>query len=101
MRRFEDRVVLITGAASGIGRATVERIASEGGRVFCVDVQAEAVEDAAKHAAALGARAIRASATSRRGRRERERRPRVSRASAASTRSATSRASCASRTRTR
>ena len=54
MRRFEDRVVLITGAASGIGRATVERIASEGGRVFCVDVQAEAVEAAAKQAAALG-----------------------------------------------
>jgi meso-butanediol dehydrogenase/(S,S)-butanediol dehydrogenase/diacetyl reductase len=55
MRRFEDRVVLITGAASGIGRATVERIASEGGRVFCVDVQAEAVEASAKQAAALGA----------------------------------------------
>jgi meso-butanediol dehydrogenase / (S,S)-butanediol dehydrogenase / diacetyl reductase len=55
MRRFEDRVVLITGAASGIGRATVERIASEGGRVFCVDVQAEAVEATAKQAAALGA----------------------------------------------
>jgi meso-butanediol dehydrogenase / (S,S)-butanediol dehydrogenase / diacetyl reductase len=55
MRRFEDKVVFITGAASGIGRATVERIASEGGRVFCVDVQAEAVEAAAKQAAALGA----------------------------------------------
>ncbi len=46
--------MLITGAASGIGRATVERIASEGGRVFCLDVQAEAVEAAAKHAASLG-----------------------------------------------
>ena len=54
MRRFEGRSVLITGAASGIGRATVERIASEGGRVFCVDVQAEAVEAAAKAAAELG-----------------------------------------------
>jgi meso-butanediol dehydrogenase/(S,S)-butanediol dehydrogenase/diacetyl reductase len=54
MRRFEGRSVLITGAASGIGRATVERIASEGGNVFCVDVQAEAVEAAAKHAAGLG-----------------------------------------------
>ena len=54
MRRFEGKSVLITGAASGIGRATVERIASEGGKVFCVDVQAEAVEAAAKHAASLG-----------------------------------------------
>ena len=54
MRRFEGRSVLITGAASGIGRATVERIAREGGNVFCVDVQAEAVEAAAKQAAALG-----------------------------------------------
>ena len=55
MRRFEDKVVLITGAASGIGLATAERIASEGGSVFCADVQAEAVEAAAKKAAALGA----------------------------------------------
>ncbi len=57
MRRFEDRVVLVTGAASGIGLATVERLASEGARLFCVDVQAEAVEQAAKTAAALGAEA--------------------------------------------
>jgi Dehydrogenases with different specificities (related to short-chain alcohol dehydrogenases) len=54
MRRFEGRSVLITGAASGIGRATAERIASEGGNVYCVDVQAEAVEETAKRAAALG-----------------------------------------------
>ena len=51
--RFERRVVLVTGAASGIGLATVERIASEGGALFCVDVQAEAVEAAAKRAAEL------------------------------------------------
>jgi len=57
MRRFEDRVVLITGAASGIGRASVERIASEGGRVYCLDVQAEAVEESAKKAIELGAQA--------------------------------------------
>ena len=53
MRRFEDKVVLITGAASGIGLASVERIAREGGRLYCVDVQAEAVETAAKRAAEL------------------------------------------------
>jgi meso-butanediol dehydrogenase/(S,S)-butanediol dehydrogenase/diacetyl reductase len=50
MRRFEDKVALVTGAASGIGRATVERLASEGARIACLDVQAEAVEESAKRA---------------------------------------------------
>jgi len=45
--RFEDRVVLVTGAASGIGRATAERVGAEGGRVLCVDLQAEAAVDTA------------------------------------------------------
>ncbi len=57
MRRFEDKVVLVTGAASGIGRATVERLAREGAKLLCVDVQAEAVEAAAKAVAELGAEA--------------------------------------------
>ena len=46
MRRFEDKVVLVTGAASGIGRATVERMAWEGAKLMCVDIQAEALEAA-------------------------------------------------------
>ena len=57
MRRFEDKVVLVTGAASGIGRATVERLAREGAKLLCVDVQAEALEAAAKAAAEPGAEA--------------------------------------------
>ena len=57
MRRFEDKVVLVTGAASGIGRATVERLAQEGAKLLCVDVQAEAVEATAKQAIELGAEA--------------------------------------------
>jgi meso-butanediol dehydrogenase/(S,S)-butanediol dehydrogenase/diacetyl reductase len=36
--RFEDQVVLITGAASGIGAATARRFASEGARVVVADI---------------------------------------------------------------
>ena len=35
-RRFENKIVLITGATSGIGRAAAEQFAAEGGKVtFC------------------------------------------------------------------
>ena len=42
--RFTDRVVLVTGAGSGIGRASAVRLAREGGSVFCVDLNLAAVE---------------------------------------------------------
>ena len=38
MQRYKDRAVVVTGAGSGIGRASAERIASEGGSVVCVDL---------------------------------------------------------------
>lgn len=44
MDRFSDRVVMVTGAGSGIGRASALRIAQEGGAVFCVDLNEAAVQ---------------------------------------------------------
>lgn len=37
-RRFSGMTVIVTGAGSGIGRATASRIAREGGRVIALDV---------------------------------------------------------------
>jgi dihydroxycyclohexadiene carboxylate dehydrogenase len=36
-QRFQDKVVLVTGAAQGIGRGVALRIAAEGGQVLAVD----------------------------------------------------------------
>lgn len=40
MKRFEGKVALVSGAASGIGRATAERLAREGARVLACDINA-------------------------------------------------------------
>lgn len=42
--RFDDQTVIVTGAASGIGRATALRIAKEGGRVIASDLNQEGLE---------------------------------------------------------
>ncbi|MET0379390.1 MAG: SDR family oxidoreductase [Spongiibacteraceae bacterium] len=43
MRRFENKVVLITGAASGIGAAAAQRFAAEGARLALCDLREPAL----------------------------------------------------------
>ena len=43
--RFAGKTIVVTGAASGIGRATASRIAREGGRVIAVDISAEKLDE--------------------------------------------------------
>ncbi|WIM68248.1 glucose 1-dehydrogenase [Corynebacterium breve] len=45
-QRFAGKSVVITGGASGLGLAVAERIAQEGGNVFLVDLNNEALEAA-------------------------------------------------------
>lgn len=55
-RRFEGRTALVTGAASGMGRATALRLAQEGASVFGVDVNADGLGKVGSEIEALGAR---------------------------------------------
>lgn len=52
------RVVAVTGAASGIGRATAVLLAAEGAHVACLDVQEDALHGLAKEIAAAGGTAM-------------------------------------------
>src|SRR5437667_10934343 len=46
MREFRDRVAVVTGAASGIGRGLAEKFAAEGMRVVLADVEQGALDQA-------------------------------------------------------
>lgn len=48
LERLSGRRALVTGAASGIGKATAIRLANEGASVFCADIAAEGAEATAK-----------------------------------------------------
>ncbi len=45
MQRFDNKVALVTGAASGIGRATAIRLASEGAAVFLADINTDGLAE--------------------------------------------------------
>lgn len=44
MERFANKTVIITGGGSGLGRATAQRLASEGANLVLVDIDADGLE---------------------------------------------------------
>lgn len=45
MKRFQGKTAFVTGAASGIGLATVKRLAEEGAQVYACDINAALLEE--------------------------------------------------------
>ena len=56
--RFKGRVAIITGAASGMGLLSAQRLAAEGAKMVLTDVNLEAVTAAAAAIAAAGGEAV-------------------------------------------
>ena len=55
--RLEGTVAMVTGAASGIGRATAETLAREGAAVMCADINIEGARETANRIGASGGKA--------------------------------------------
>lgn len=45
MKRFEEKVVIVTGASAGLGRGSCLRLAEEGANLVLVDINEEALEE--------------------------------------------------------
>ncbi len=58
MGKLDGKVAVITGAASGMGRATAIRFAREGARVVLTDLNSHGGEEAVAQCAATGAKAV-------------------------------------------
>lgn len=56
--RFDNKIVLVTGAANGIGEASARRMASEGARIVLTDVEADRLAEVAQSIAATGAEVL-------------------------------------------
>jgi NAD(P)-dependent dehydrogenase (short-subunit alcohol dehydrogenase family) len=55
---FRDKVVILTGAAGGIGRSMAERFAAEGAQLALVDLDAKSVNDLAEQLRHVGSHAV-------------------------------------------
>ncbi len=54
VQRFSDRVAVISGAGSGLGRATAIRLGSEGATVGCLDIAVEGADETVSAIVAAG-----------------------------------------------
>ncbi len=54
MKRLDDRICVVTGAARGIGKGIARRLLEEGGRVWICDVRAEGLRQTVADLSALG-----------------------------------------------
>ncbi|MGY8996067.1 MAG: SDR family NAD(P)-dependent oxidoreductase, partial [Alphaproteobacteria bacterium] len=48
MKRFEDKIAFVSGAANGIGKACMQRLAAEGATVIAADWKSDDLEAAIK-----------------------------------------------------